>query len=41
MTNFFKLPGKLVEKSDIEVRATIDVGTGEVSAHYDIIAVDN
>lgn len=38
---FFKLPGRLEEKTDIEVRATIDVGTGEVSAHYDIIAVDN
>lgn len=38
---FFKLPGQLLEKSDIEVRATVDVGTAEVSAHYDIIAVDN
>lgn len=38
---FFKLPGRLEEKSDIEVRATVDVGTAEVSAHYDIIAVDN
>lgn len=38
---FFKLPGKLEPKSDIEVRATVDVGTAEVSAHYDIVAVDN
>lgn len=38
---FFKLPGRMDEKSDIEVRATVDVGTAEVSAHYDIIAVDN
>ena len=38
---FFKLPGRLEEKSDVEVRATVDVGTAEVSAHYDIIAVDN
>jgi len=37
---FFKLPGRLEEKSDIEVRATVDVGTAEVSAHYDIVAVD-
>ena len=38
---FFKLPGKVPEKADIEVKAEIDTGTGEVSAHYDIILVDN
>lgn len=38
---FFKLPGRLLEKSDIEVRASVVSGTAEVSAHYDIVAVDN
>ena len=37
---FFKLPGRLEAKTDIEVRATVDSGTAEVSAHYDIVAVD-
>lgn len=37
---FFKLPGHLDEKTDVEVRATVDAGTAEVSAHYDVIAVD-
>jgi len=38
---FFKLPGKVFEKSDIEVRASIDSGTAEVSVAYDVISVDN
>jgi hypothetical protein len=38
---FFKLPGKVLEKTDLEVRASIDAGTGEVSVHYDIILVAN
>jgi len=38
---FFKLPGKVPEKSDIEAKANIDVGTGECAAYYDIILVDN
>jgi len=38
---FFKLPGKILEKSDIEVRASVDTGTADVSAAYDIILVDN
>ena len=37
---FFKLPGHLDEKTDVEVRATADSANTEVSAHYDIIAVD-
>ena len=37
---FFKVPAKIASKSDIEVKALIDVGTGETSAHYDIILVD-
>jgi hypothetical protein len=38
---FFKLPGKVFEKSDIEVRASVDVGSAEVSVAYDIILKDN
>jgi len=38
---FFKLPGKVLEKSDIEVRTTIDVGTAEISVAYDLILVDD
>lgn len=37
----FKLPFKANEKTDVEVRATVDVGTAEVSAVYDIILEDN
>jgi len=38
---FFKLPSIALEKTDIEVRSSIDVGTAEVSVAYDIILVDN
>ena len=38
---FFKLPQKVVEHTDLEVRATIDSGTGEVSVNYDIVLVAN
>jgi hypothetical protein len=38
---FFKSPAKITEKSDIEVKSTIDVGTGEVAIHYDIVLVNN
>jgi len=37
---FFKLPGKVYEKSDIEVRASGDASS-EVSVAYDIILVDD
>lgn len=37
----FKLPAKVPEKTDFEVRASVDVGTAEVSTAYDIILVDN
>ncbi len=38
---FFKLPASLPEKTDLEVRATVDAGTAEVSANYDLILIDN
>jgi hypothetical protein len=38
---FFKSPARIPEKTDVYVNAQIDIGTGEVSAHYDIILVDN
>lgn len=38
---FFKTPGKVLEKSIIEVRASIDVGSAEISANYDIVYKDN
>ena len=38
---FFKLPAVVPATTDLEVRATIDSGTGEVSVHYDIILVDD
>lgn len=37
---FFKLPAPIPEKSDLEVRAIFDVGTGQVNANYDIIVED-
>jgi len=37
---FFKLPAKVLEKSDIEVRSSIDTGTAETSIAYDIVLVD-
>ncbi len=36
---FFKLPSKIPPKTDIEVRAEVDVGTARVSAVYDLIIV--
>ena len=38
---FFKLPAKIVATTDLEVRATIDSGTGEVGINYDIVLVDD
>jgi hypothetical protein len=38
---FFKLPQAIPAQTDIEVRATVDSGTAEVAAQYDIILVDN
>ena len=38
---FFKLPAKIPATTDLEVRATIDSGTGEVSVNYDIVLVDD
>ena len=38
---FFKLPAVVPAQTDLEVRATIDSGTGEVSVNYDIILVDD
>ena len=37
---FFKLPLSSTEKADVEVRASIDVGTADVAAVYDIVLVD-
>jgi len=38
---FFKLPGRLFEKSDIEVRSSVDVGTADVALAYDIVLLNN
>lgn len=38
---FFKLPAAMPEKTDLEVKATVSVGTADVAVHYDIILVDN
>jgi len=38
---FFKLPAKVFEKTDIEVRCSVDNGTAEASIAYDIILKDN
>lgn len=38
---FFKVPQVVTEKTDLEVRATVDTGTAEVSVAYDIVLVDN
>lgn len=38
---FFKLPGVLAEKTDMEVRASVDVGTADISVAYDLILVNN
>lgn len=37
---FFKSPLLVQEKTDIEVRATIDVGTGECTVNYDVVIMD-
>jgi len=37
---FFKLPALIPEKADLEVRAVIDAGTGQVNANYDLILED-
>jgi len=37
----FKLPAKVFEKTDLEVRATVDAGTAQVSVTYDVVLVDN
>ena len=37
----FKVPAKAFEKTDLEVRATVDAGTAEVSVTYDVVLVDN
>jgi len=34
---FFKLPGIVPEKADLEIRAYVDVGTAEVAANYDLV----
>lgn len=37
---FFKLPAAISEKSDLEVRCSVDSGTAEVSVAYDLIFED-
>lgn len=37
---FFKLPGWVDEKTDLEVRAYVDVGTAKLSAAYDLVLRD-
>ena len=34
---FFKLPGVISEKADLEVRASVNAGTADVAANYDLV----